>query len=67
MTNVLIFYTFLVVNHFDYSEVQIIDIGIMVFVFFTSVLYAVLIANTIKNLDHEIFLEAKGFFELKQY
>jgi hypothetical protein len=43
------------------------DIGAIVSIFLTCVLYAVLFANTTKNLDHAIFLEAKGFFELKQY
>ena len=67
ITNLIIFFTGLVVNQFDYSEVQLIDIGVIVSVFSYCVIYAVLFAYTSKNLDHEIFLEAKGFFELKQY
>ena len=67
ITNLLIFFTGFVVNQFDYSEVQLIDIKVIVSVFSYCVIYAVLFAYTSKNLDHEIFLEAKGFFELKQY
>ena len=63
----LIFYSSIVVNHFDFDDLPGLDIVIMFSIFMATLVYAMLFAYTSKNLDREIFYEAKGIFELKQY
>jgi hypothetical protein len=65
--NMSMFYTSIVVNVFDFKNLTIQDYGIIASIFISTNLYAVLFGSVNKSLDHEVFSEAKGIFELKQY
>lgn len=56
-----------VVNLFDFSVMQKLDIVIIIFVFVTTNLYAIMFAFINTNIEQENVIEEKKINEFKQY
>ena len=61
----MVYYSSVIVVLFDFQNIHFVDIAIILSIFSTNILYAMLFAFISKNLEKVIFSEAKGMFEMK--